>query len=50
MARSKNFATTEGGIRIKTILVEHHPKEGITFNQQIKGEEEEDEGQPPQED
>ena len=45
VARSKNFAaTSEGSIRIKTTLVEHHQKEGITFNQQIKGEEEEDEG------
>jgi hypothetical protein len=34
VARSKNFSSTsEGGIRIKTTLVEHHQKEGITFNQ-----------------
>jgi hypothetical protein len=35
--------TEDGTISIKTILVDHHPCMGITFNKQIAGEQDEDE-------
>lgn len=42
--KSKAYhATEDGTISIKTVLVDHHPCMGITFNKQIAGEQDEDE-------